>query len=138
MVHVDLLSRAILEGNAVKKAIILVGLLFVLVLMACSVERKSVKSSTRVQSQPVKELPQHTIESNTSLAPKDGRRIEIHVRNANLTKDECRLLINAYKNNAGSRGQVSVRKPNKNGEYLPWCVDNMDEKGITFNDFHFE
>ena len=87
---------------------------------------------------PTKNLPQHTIESNTSLAPKDGRRIEIHVRNTNLTKDECRLLINAYKQEAGPIGQVSVRKPNKNGELLPWCVDNIDDKGTTFNDFHFE
>lgn len=42
-------------------------------------------------------LPQHTVASNTSLAPKDGRRIEIHVGNVNLTKDECRVLVNAYK-----------------------------------------
>jgi len=82
------------------------------------------------------ELPKHTIIENTSLAPKDGRRIIIRVYDANLTKDQCRDLINKYRINAGSEGQVTVNKPSAKlmGEILPWCVDNMDGKGIFFND----
>ncbi|MBK7920026.1 MAG: hypothetical protein IPJ94_27975 [Chloroflexi bacterium] len=83
-------------------------------------------------------LPTHTVASNTSLSPKDGRRIEIHVSDINPTKDECEQLINAYKNEAGSRAKYQYCKPNKSGELRPWCVDNMDGNGISFNDFHFE
>lgn len=116
---------------------IFMTLILMLILTACggsgsSSVNRPVPSATKI------DLPQHTVGSNTSLAPKDGRRIEIHVSNTNLTKDECRLLINAYKEKAGPEGQASVRKPNKDGELKPWCVDNMDGKGISFNDFHFE
>jgi len=86
------------------------------------------------------EMPIHTIAENDSLAPKNGRRIEIHVNNTNLTKDECRALINTYRKKAGPEGQVGVHKPSPMNEnrMFPWCVDNMDEKGIFFQDYFFE
>ncbi len=82
-------------------------------------------------------LPLHTVASKTSLAPKNGHRVEIHVQNAMLTKDDCQALIRAYRKDAGPEGQVSVRKPDKRGILQPWGVDNMDGKGIIFNDAFF-
>ncbi len=84
-------------------------------------------------------LPKHLVAENTPLAPKDGRRIEIRVDNADLSKAECKSLIQAYTKKAGSEGQVSVHKPSPKwqNETLPWCVDNMDGKGVFFNDDFF-
>lgn len=83
-------------------------------------------------------LAPHVIASNTSLAPKNGRRIEIRVSDAKLTKEQCTDLINAYKAQAGPEGQVSVRKPSKDGNLYPWCVDNCDGTPIMFNDMYFQ
>jgi len=95
----------------------------------------------RLLRKPVKqiELPEHTIIENTSLAPKDGSRISIQVDDENLTKEQCRNIINKYRVNAGPEGQVAVNKPSAKlmGEIVPWCVDNMDGKGIFFNDHLF-
>jgi hypothetical protein len=86
-----------------------------------------------------RDLPPHEIAKDTSLAPKNGRRIEIHVNDPSLTRDQCTSLINAYRSKAGPQGQVSVRKPStaQGGGLQPWCVDNMDKSGVTFNDFYF-
>lgn len=89
---------------------------------------------------PTANLPEYRVAGNTDIsnANMKRRRIEIHVTNPNLTKGECRALVSAYRNRAGTEGQVSVRKPDKEGELQPWCVDNMDRRGIIFNDFYFE
>ena len=86
------------------------------------------------------DLPNHRVASNTSLAPKDGKRIEIHVNDPQLSKEDCIKLVEHYRKAAGSQGQVSVRKPSKlmGGTMQPWAVDNMDGNGITFNDYYFE
>lgn len=80
------------------------------------------------------EVPAHIVASNTSLAPKDGRRVEIHSDNSELTRAECEILINQYINVAGPEGQVSVRKPDPQNIMTPWCVENFDGKGIFFTD----
>jgi hypothetical protein len=110
------------------------SILLVAVLLAVGCGSSNAPSSSPSSTN----LPSHTVASDTSLAPKDGRRIEIHVSNPALTKDECTALINAYRSKAGPEGQVSVRKPDKTGELQPWCIDNMDGKPIIFNDFFFQ
>ncbi len=112
-----------------KPLLVRVGPLFLLALLSACAQETSKAN-----------LPEHRVVSNTdiSTANMKRRRIEIHVRNPNLTKDECRALINAYKNEAGPEGQVSVRKPDNEGQLLPWCVDNMDGRSIIFNDFYFD
>lgn len=82
-------------------------------------------------------LPQHTMAKNSPLALHRGRRIEIHVADPYLTKEQCVALINAYRSQAGPGGQVSVRKPDKYGDMSPWCVDNLDGTPIVFNTFGF-
>ena len=84
-------------------------------------------------------LPSHMVESNTPLSMKYGRRIEIHVQDPDLSKEECRVLIAAYRREAMPDGQVSVRKPSRkfNGSMEPWCVENMGGEGIFFNDSLF-
>jgi hypothetical protein len=79
-------------------------------------------------------IPAHIVASNTSLAPKDGRRIELHSANPELTEAECSILINQYSDTAGPEGQVSVRKPNTQDDLAPWCIENFDGKGIVFNE----
>jgi len=81
-------------------------------------------------------LPQHTVAKDTAIT--NGRRIEIHVSDPSLTKDECLALIVAYRDKAKPQGQISVRKPDKTGELVPWCVDNMDGSPVIFNDSFFK
>jgi hypothetical protein len=85
-------------------------------------------------------LPPHTVASNTSLAPKAGRRIEIHVDDPSLTKEQCKALIAHYHNQAAPDGQVSVQKPSAlfGGTLQPWCVENLGRGGIFFNDVLFK
>jgi len=80
---------------------------------------------------------QLTVARNFSLKPNPGRRIEIHVSDKLITKDECRVIIKFYRKQA-SGGHISIHKPDDYGEFTPWAVDNFDGKGVTFNDFLFE
>ena len=113
-----------------KKFLLTVGALSLLALLsACGHETSNAN------------LPEHEVASNVSIGyagNMDRRRIEIHVSNRSLTKDGCGALIERYRAEAGTEGQVSVRKPDSRGEMAPWCVDNMDDRGITFNDYFFE
>ncbi len=52
--------------------------------------------------------------------------MKIHVENADLTKEQCLALIDAYRSRAGKDGQVSVQNASKISGKSPWCVDNMD------------
>ncbi len=81
------------------------------------------------------QLPTHTVASDTSLSPKNGRRIEIHVDAPDITREDTEALIRAYRKKAGPQGQVSVRKPDKTGDMDVWAVDNMDGKGVQYNEF---
>lgn len=85
-------------------------------------------------------LPPHKVASDTdiSFAGVARRRIEIHVDDPDLTKEECRQIIAAYTDRAGATGQVSVQKPDPNGKLQPWGVDNMEGAGVEFNDFLFD
>ena len=85
------------------------------------------------------ELPVHSIARKQSLAPKNGKAIEIHVNNADLTRDQCLSLIKHYRDDAGPEGQVSVHKPSSllKGQLAPWCVDNIEEP-VFFNDNLFK
>jgi len=76
-------------------------------------------------------LPPHVVASDTdiSLAGMSRRRIEIHVTDPNLSKEDAIALIRAYASRAGTNGQVSVRKPDPAGVLQPWAVDNMDGTG---------
>lgn len=84
-------------------------------------------------------LPPHVVADDSSLAPKDGRRVRLDSSNADLTKEECVALIDGYRKKAGLEGQVSVHKPSKvlNGSMTPWCVENFDGRGVVFNDNMF-
>lgn len=64
----------------------------------------------------------------------DSHRVEI-VTLDTITRAECIALADNYRKRAGAAGQVSVRVPiaSLDGETAPWCVDNLDGKGVTFN-----
>lgn len=83
---------------------------------------------------PPAELPTHTSETS-SLAPRTGKRVALTVTN-DISRDECRALINAYRREGAPDGQVVVHKPSAalGGQSLPWCVENYDGEGIRFND----
>ena len=99
---------------------------------------KTVASEPKAASKD--DLPDHKIVSNTSLAPKNGRRIEIHVLDEGLSKSDAANIVEYYRSSAGLEGQVSVHKPSKmmGGTMQPWAVDNLDGSGIMFNDYYFE
>jgi len=84
-------------------------------------------------------LPPHTVADDSSLAPKDGRRVQLDSNNPDLTKEECSALINAYRHKGGKEGQLSVHKPSKilKGSMTPFCIENFDGQGIVFNDGMF-
>lgn len=83
-------------------------------------------------------LPAHWVASNEVIRPATGaRRIQLHVDNAALTRDECLALLARYAPEAADDGQVSVRKPAPDGQLQPWCVDNRDGKPAFFNDYVF-
>lgn len=90
-------------------------------------------------AQPANQVPRHRLASVRSLAPRVGRRVEVHVRSERLTKAECRALIDKYRTLGAPDGQVSVRKPSKllDGQIFPWCVENFDGRGVVFNDAPF-
>jgi hypothetical protein len=77
-------------------------------------------------------LPAHTVAGNTALP--NGLRIQIDVNDPNISKEDCKNLILAYKEMAAPDGQVSVRKPSERGgrELLPWCIENFGSGEIRF------
>jgi len=84
-------------------------------------------------------IPEHTIAEKSVLS--NGLRIQINVDDAELSREQCTTLIEAYRDNARPEGQVSVHKPSKLlvGQVLPYCVENFDGSGINFNTgFHPE
>jgi hypothetical protein len=84
-------------------------------------------------------LPPHRV-SETPLG--NGKRIQVDTNNPQLTHDECSRLAANYSPTAGQGGQIVIQKPNPdapwNGKLLPFCVDNLDGKGVFFNDFYFQ
>ncbi len=80
-------------------------------------------------------LPEHTVADESRLS--GGVRIQINSDNENLTKEQCIVLINAYRSKGLPNGQVSVRKPSTVKELkstiVPYCLDNFDGEGIKFN-----
>lgn len=73
------------------------------------------------------------------IEPYDGgKQIQVIVGFI-ITRAECRHLIAAYRERAKG-GQVSVHRPidSKSRGRGPWCVDNLDGRGVTFNDDLFD
>jgi len=83
------------------------------------------------------ELPEHTVEE-TSLAPRQGQRVQVNV-SADISRAECEQLINRYRSDGAPDGQVGVNKPSAKlgGSLAPWCIENFEGDGITFNDSLF-
>jgi len=77
-------------------------------------------------------LPDHTVDRQPLYD--NNARVTVRVRN-DISRAECERLIDEYRSIAGPTGQVAVRKPSAKleGQILPWCVDNQDGRGITFN-----
>ena len=85
------------------------------------------------------ELPAHVVAADSPLPPREGRRVQIDSSDADLTREECSALIEAYRDRAAPDGQISVHKPSQilDGKLTPWCVENFDGKGVRFNDNMF-
>ena len=74
--------------------------------------------------------PPFIIASNTSLAPKKGRRIEARVNDPTISDAECAAVISKIKHLAQPDGQASVRIKLKRFGWSPLCVDNCDGLGV--------
>jgi hypothetical protein len=85
-------------------------------------------------------LPAHTV----SQSPLSGNsnRVQVTSNDPQLTREQCSDLARNYAPSARPGGQVVVQKPNPNppwnGKMLPFCVDNMEGEGLTFNDVYFQ
>lgn len=79
-------------------------------------------------------LPPHQIAHYSKLSS-GGSKIHIHSDNPLLSERDCINLVEEYREKASSGGQVAVHKPSLklDGTMNPWCVDNMDGRGIFFN-----
>lgn len=66
----------------------------------------------------------------------NGNRVVISVQ-TDVSRDEAAKLIKTFRKDAKPAGQVSVRKPNRAGLMMPFAVDNLDGKGVTFNEEWF-
>lgn len=80
------------------------------------------------------DLPEHALKESALV---DGQRIQIDVA-TDISRDECVALIVENQDKAKPNGQVSVHKFNKAfGRLAPWCVENFDGQGVTFNEYGF-
>jgi hypothetical protein len=99
----------------------------------------SSNNSTPTQS-PKKEidLRAHTV-SESPLA--NGKRIQVDSDDPQLSKSDCLRLSEKYLLSAGKAGKIVVQKPNPkppwNGKTLPFCINNLDGKGVVFDDLYF-
>ncbi len=89
---------------------------------------------TGCDGKPVQPLPKHQVETST-LAPKEGLRVQVNVPDEAITDTQCKALVEEYASQAEPDGQVSVHMPSVvfEGQVLPFCVDNFDGEGIKFN-----
>ncbi|ALG67080.1 hypothetical protein [Beggiatoa leptomitoformis] len=82
-------------------------------------------------------LPKHKI---TTEHYRTGWKVQIDVNNKDITREQCLALLNAYRDQAGSEGQVVVRKPSTlfgDPVQQPWCIDMLDGQNVVFNDYFF-
>lgn len=78
------------------------------------------------------QLPAHVVVSDSSLTPKEGRRVELRVGEVHPS-EVCARIARAYARRAGPDGQVvvsvRVRTPAGDEASTPLCVDNRDGRG---------
>ena len=84
-----------------------------------------------------KKLVEHVVVTDISLAPNNGRRIEIHCSTPGLTKEKARKLIAHYEYRAGAEGHVSVHKRAGDGKFWPWAYWDGGEE-TKFKDYIFD
>lgn len=77
-------------------------------------------------------LPPHTVKTTTYKSigfTDEGGKVLVESSDPKLSREDCIKLANKYKPVAG---QVGVHKPAKDGNMVPFCVDNVDGKGVFF------
>lgn len=77
-------------------------------------------------------LPAHTVKTTTYKSigfTGEGGKVLVESLDPKLSREDCIKLANKYKPVAG---QVGVHKPAKDGNMIPFCVDNVDGKGVFF------
>ncbi len=130
-------SRA-LEVLFLGAAVIVVGFCAVSTSRYGSAETESDAALRRLQAAEVTppestSLHAHRVIADELLNPSTGARtIRLAVDDTTLTRTECVALLDAYAVRAAG-GQVGVRKPTASGASFPWCVDNQDGSGPSFN-----
>jgi hypothetical protein len=106
--------------------------------------KSSNSSSATNETTNIEKLPPHTVASRVSLGS-NGERIQVNSLDPQLSKGDCEKLADNYKPQSG---QISVHKPSLKFKKLfpkatedqliqPFCVNNLDGKGIFFTDGYF-
>ncbi|EIJ41942.1 hypothetical protein BegalDRAFT_1039 [Beggiatoa alba B18LD] len=94
-------------------------------------------ASDKVKAVKDEALPKHKI---TTERFRSGWKIQIDVTDKNISREQCLALLDAYRNQAGSEGQLVVRKPSTlfgDPVQQPWCIDMLDGQNVVFNDYFF-
>ena len=83
------------------------------------------------------ELPPHSVQKTRTVGT--GLRVLVDV-DQNISESQCKALIAKYRNDGAPDGLVSVRKPSKmlGGRHHPWCFENFDGNGVTFDRVLFQ
>ncbi|TMQ09398.1 MAG: hypothetical protein E6J90_38140 [Deltaproteobacteria bacterium] len=102
------------------------------------------RASNSPESSPAVELPAYEIVDDVDLAPKNGHRISVNVKDPDLTDAQCAAIIARLRPRAGREGQVAVRIPlhhdrseihggvpaSEQEHFFPLCYDNLDGTGV--------
>ena len=85
-------------------------------------------------------MPRHHVASKSYVHSRNAWIIEIDVPGSGITKRQCERIIEKFRDIAGSGSIISIRRPCGflAGAMLPWAVDRMDGKGISFDDYLFD
>jgi hypothetical protein len=83
-------------------------------------------------AEPEPEIPPYDVAEDVDLAPKNGHRIFVNVRDPDLTDAQCAAVVTRLRPRAGQEGQVAVRVPlhTDQSRFFPLCVDNLDGQGV--------
>ncbi len=83
--------------------------------------------------------PQHRV-SSEPIVNTSASRIVIETDDPNISREQCKALVQTYKGKAAGKGQIIVYKPYPqspwNGRVLAFCFNDLDPKGTVINNFY--
>jgi len=91
------------------------------------------RAEARGEVSPHVTLPDHSIESEEPMPPRQGRRVFVQVQ-LPISRAQCRALIQQYRPRGAPDGQVAIRLTGQGA----LCVENFDGAGVVVHDWMFK